>query len=338
MTSSLRLPVRLGPLLWFGGLAALLIAVEYAVVHRADFGQHSALPPAVAFDLLVTLPALFYFLVVRRYQLPLSTVTVALSGGLALSYWLLPNADLPLLAWAGWFAAVAEVLTIGYLAVRLRRVLSAYQAARLHSTDFIENLFAAGQPVLGRLTEAVLMEVAMLRYAVLGSWAQAEVGPADTAFTTYQKSGFVAMLATFGGLSVLEMAAAHLVVGHWHPLVAWLLTGVSGYSLLWMLAHGHAVRCRPVLVSATSLEVRVGLVWRVSIAKAQLSSATLLTDAPTPTSGLLNAAKLLLTTPNLLLTLAEPQRVRGPYGLHRTVSQLAIYVDEPAALLRQLAQ
>jgi hypothetical protein len=45
MTSSLRLPVRLGPLLWFGGLAALLIAVEYAVVHRADLASTRPYPP-----------------------------------------------------------------------------------------------------------------------------------------------------------------------------------------------------------------------------------------------------------------------------------------------------
>jgi len=330
--------MRLGPLLWFGGLAALLVAVEYAVVHRADFGQHPALPPAVAFDLLVTLPALFYFCLVRRYQLPLNTLAAAVGGGLALSHWLLPNADLPLVAWAGRVSAAAEVLTMGYLAVRLRRVLRAYQAGRLQSVDFIENLLAAGQPVLGRLTEAVMTEVALFRYAVLGGWAQAEVGPADIAFSTHQKTGFVAMLAAFGGLSVVEMAAAHLVVGHWYPRVAWLLTGVSGYSLLWLLAHAQAVRCRPVVVSATAVVVRVGLVWRVAIPKAQLSSAMLLTDVPTPTPGLLNAAKLLFTTPNLLLTLAEPQQVRGPYGLQRTVCQLAIYVDEPAALLRQLAQ
>jgi hypothetical protein len=338
MTSSLRLPVRLGPLLWFGGLAALLIGVEYAVVHRADFGQHPALPPAVAFDLLVTLPTLFYFCLVRCYQLPLSTVVAAIGGGLVLSHWLLPDADLPLLAWVGRLAAVSEVLTLGYLALRLGRVLRAYRIVQVQSADFIENLLAAGQPVLGRLTEAVMSEVAMLRYAVLGSWAQAEVGPADTVFTTYQKSGFVAMLVAFGGLGLVEMAAAHLVVGHWYPRVAWLLTGISGYSLLWLLAHGQAVRCRPVLVSATSLQVRVGFIWRVSIAKTQLNSATLLADVSTPTPGLLNAAKLLLTTPNLLLTLAEPQQVRGPYGLQRTVRQLAIYVDEPAALLQELAQ
>ncbi len=325
MTSSLRPSVRLGPLLWFGGLAALLIGVEYTIVHRPDFGQHPALPPAVAFDLLVTLPALFYVCVVRRYQLPVSTIVTAVAAGLALSHWLLPAAGLPLLTWAGRLAAVCEVLTVGYLVVRLRRIRHAYLAAQLQSVDFIENLHTAGQPVLGRLTEAVMTEVAVLRYALLGSWAAPEVGHGEVAFSMYQKSGFVALLAALGGLTLVELAAAHLVVGHWHPRAAWLLTGVSGYSVLWLLAHGQAVRCRPVLLSATTLVVRVGLVWRVSIDREQISQLKKIVDSPAPAPGLLN-------------TLAAPQRVRGPYGLHRTVRRLAIYVDEPAALLRQLAE
>ena len=53
--------------------------------------------------------------------------------------------------------------------------------------------------------------------------------------------------------------------------------------------------------------------------------------------GLLNAARLLLTPPNLLLTLVGPQRVRGLYGRHRLVRHLAIYVDEPAALQQLVA-
>jgi hypothetical protein len=336
MTGLLRLPVRLGPLLLFGLLAVLLVGIEYAVVQRADFGLHPALPPAVAFDLLVVLPGLFYLCVVRRYHLPVSTVAAAFGGGLALSHWLLPGAGLPLLAWAGRLAAVGEVATVGYGLVRLRRVQRGYRAAKVHSTDFIENLHAACLPVLGRLTEAVVTEVAVLRYALLGGWAQPEASPGDQAFSTYQKSGFMAVLATFAGLSVVEAAAAHLIAGHWWPRGAWVLTGLSGYSLLWLLAHGQAVRCRPVLLTATTLVVRVGLVWRVAIPRAQLLSLAHLTDAPAAAPDLLNAARLLLTPPNLLLTLAEPQRVRGLYGLHRPVRRLAIYVDDPAALVPQL--
>lgn len=337
MTSSLRLPVRLGPLLLFGALAALVVGTEYAVVHHPVFSRHPTLPPAVVFDLLVVLPGLFYLCLVRAYKLPLTTLVAAFGGGLALSHWLLPTATLPLLAWAGRLAAVGEVTTFGYLLVRLRRVWRGYQVARHQSADFIDNLLAAGQPVLGRLTEAVMTEVAVLRYAVLGGWAPLEAGPAETPFSTHRESGFTALLATFAGLSVVEMAAAHLVVGHWWPRTAWLLTGLSAYSLIWLLAHGQAVRLRPVLLTAGTLVVRVGFIWQATILKSNVLSISKIDNIPAAGPGLLNAARLLLTQPNLLLTLAEPQRVRGPYGLHRTVRRLAIYVDEPAALLRQVA-
>ncbi len=337
MTSSLRLPARPGPLGLFGLLATLLVGAEYAVVHRADFGRHPALPPAVAFDLLVTLPVVFYLCLVRQYRLPLTTLVAAIGGGLALSHWLLPTAALPLLGWAGRLAGVGEVATVAYTAVRLRRVVRGYRLARLQSADFIENLLAAGQPVLGRLTAAVMTEAAVVRYALLGGWAPLEAGPGEQPFSTHRASGFGALLAAFAGLSVVEMAAAHLVIGHWHPRAAWVLTGLSVYSLLWLLAHGQAVRRRPVLLTATTLVVRAGFVWRAAIPRAQLLAIKRITDVPTPAPGLLNAARLLLTPPNLVLTFAEPQPVHGLYGLRRTVRRLAIYVDEPAALMRQLA-
>jgi len=336
MTSSLRLPVRLGPLLFFGLLAVLLIGIERAVVHRADFSQHPALPPAVAFDLLVGLPGLFYLCVVRRYRLPLSTVAAVFGVGLALSHWLLPTTELPVLAWAGRLAAVGEVATLGYALVRVRRVLHGYRASKAHSADFIDNLHAACQPVLGRLTDAVVTEIGVLRYALLGGWARPEAGSTNQIFTTYQKSGFVALLIAFAGLSAVEMTATHLVASQWWPRGAWVFTGLSFYGLLWLLAHGQAVRCRPVLLTATALVVRVGLVWRVVIPRERVASLEQLTDAPTPAPELLNAARLLFTPPNLLLTLAQPQRVQGLYGLHRTVRRLAIYVDDPVALAQQL--
>ncbi len=337
MTSSLRLPARLGPLLLFGALGMLLVGIEYAVVRHPSFGQRPALPPAVAFDLLVVLPGLFYLCLVRPYKLPATTLVAAFGGGLALSHWLLPAAGLPLLAWAGRLAAVGEVATFGYALVRVRRVRRGYQLARLQSADFIDNLLAAGQPVLGILTEAIMTEVAVLRYAVLGPWAPLEAGPADIPFSSHRQSGFAALLATLAGLSVVEMAAAHLVVAHWWPRAAWLLTGLSAYSLLWLLAHGQAVRRRPVLCTATGLVVRVGFMWRIIIPIDNILLISKIADVPAASPGLLNAARLLLTPPNLLLTLATPQRVRGPYGLHRTVRRLAIYVDEPAALAQVLA-
>lgn len=338
MTAVRPLSTRLSPLVLFGLLAALLVAVEHGIAGRVDFGQHPALPLGMAADLLLGLPALFYFSVVRPCQLPLSTVAAAFGAGLALSHWLLPvGAGLAVLVWAGRLGAVLEVGGVGYAAVRLRRIRRGYRAAQQHSADFIDNLHAACQPVLGRLTGGLVTEIALLRYALLGSWARPEVRPDESAFSTYRESGLTALLAVAGLLGLIEMAAAHLVLGHWFPRAAWLLTVPSLYGLLLLLAHGRAVRLRPVTVSAHGLTVRVGLAWRTAIPRAQLAAVVKISGAPTTASDCLNAARPLLTPPNVLLTFARPQLVLGPYGLRRTVCQLAIYVDEPAALQQIVA-
>lgn len=337
MTSSLRLAARPGPLLLFVVLAAGLVATEHYAVHRPDLARLPLLPPAVEFDLLVVLPGLFYVLVVRRYRLPLRTVAAAFGGGLALSHWLLPAGGLPVLAWAGRLAQVLELLTLGYAVGRLRRIRRGYRAAQRHSADFMDNLLAAGQPVLGRCNELLMTEVAVLHYGLLGHGAAVEVGAGEQAFSSHQKSGFGALLAALGGLSMVEMAAAHLVLAHWYPRLAWGLTVASAYGLLWLLAHGQAVRRRPVLVAGRALKLRVGFCYRATLAISQIAAIQEIKDAPPAAPGLLNAAKLLLTPPNLLLRLAAPQVVQGPFGQRRLVSRLALYVDEPGAL-RQLLQ
>lgn len=339
MTGSVRLPTRLGPLLLFGMLAGLLLAAEHHLAHHLAFRLHPALLPlAIAFDVLVGLPALFYWLVVRRYRLPLSTVAVAVGVCLGIVRWLLPAAQLPLLKWLGGLAVGLEALTLGYTLLQLRRLVQAYRTARQQSPHVVENLVIACQTALGPLAPLVATEAAMLRYAVLGTWAHPEVGAGEKAFSTYRQSGFVALAGTLGGLLVLESVAVHLVLARWHPVAAWVLTAGSAYSLLWLLAHGQAVRCRPVLLSETTLVVRVGFCWRVAIPRGQVAVAQQLTgDLPAAAAGCLNLAKLLFTPPNVLLYLAEPQVVQGPFGWRRTTRCLACYLDEPRALVQQLA-
>ncbi len=338
MTAARPLPVRSLPLLLFGALALLLVGVEYAIVGRADFGRRPALPYGVAADLILVLPALFYLLVMRPYKLPLSLLLAMAGAGLALSQWLLPAGPSgSVLTGAGWAAAGLEVATLAYAAVRARRIVGYYRVAQLQSADFLDNLHLACQPVLGRLTEGLVTELAVLRYALLGAGASVEISADEQAFSTYRDTALTATLATVGGLVVLESAAAHLVVGHWFPRLAWWLTVLSAYSLLWLLAHGRAVRRRPVALSAAVLTVRVGLVWRVRILRSEVLRIERLRDAPLAAPDLFNTARQLFTTPNLLLTLATPHLVRGPYGLQRTVRQLAIYVDEPAALQQALS-
>ena len=58
---------RFRPALLFGGVLLLTVFTEHVVTTLPAFRQQQLLPVGVTFDLLVFVPAVFYFLVVRPY-------------------------------------------------------------------------------------------------------------------------------------------------------------------------------------------------------------------------------------------------------------------------------
>ncbi|QKG57874.1 hypothetical protein GKZ68_15315 [Hymenobacter sp. BRD128] len=328
MTSSLRPPVRLGPLLWFGALASLLLGIENLVIHQPVFSQRPALPVGVAFDLLVCLPLLFYFLVMRPYRLPLTSLVAVLGACLGLASWLLPAAQQAPLRALRLLPALLEAAALGLAATRARRLVHTYRAAYAREPHVWPSAQAAMRS-LGAVGELLLAELTVLRYAGLGWWARPERPIRATAFSSYRESGFVALVATAAGVLVVEATCVHLLAQHWCPALApWLLLA-DAYGLVFLLGHAQAVRLRPVLLSPDELRLRIGFVWELAVPRTALVAAEALHEAPAAGSGVLGLSKLLFASPNLLLTFAKPVVVVGPYGLRRTARRLAVYLDQP---------
>lgn len=320
---------RFRPVLWFGALLLLIILIEHSVVRLPIFAQRPALALGVTFDLLVFVPGLFYLMVVRRYRLPLTSVVGAFGAGLALGHWLLPAGQQYYLGLAGYALGLLEVLTVAWAVVNLRRIGQVYRAARRQSADFPVNLSAAFQQVLGRSLLPLVFEISMFRYALLGWWAAPETLAGDQAFSAHRESGFGA-LAVVGSLAILvETATVHLLARHWSNSLALGLSVLDGYGLLLWIAHAHAVRLRPAVLTREELTIRVGFFWRLSVPRAQLLAIDCLRAAPAAGSDILNLSKLLFAEPNLLLTFAEPVVVTGAYGIRRPARRVALYLDQP---------
>ena len=336
MTASPALP-RFRPALWFGALALLLVAIEHAVTRLPVFTLNPLLPLGMLFDVLVVLPGLFYLLVVRRYQLPLSTVAAAVGLCLPLAYWLIPPAQMPPLRLLHWLPAVLESVTLLVLAARGRRLVQAWRAAGATETAALPRLALSLEATLGRPGIVLVAEIEMLRYALLSWRARATAQPGAVAFSAHRESGFLALVVMFGVVMGVETAVVHLLASHWSATLAGWLLFVDAYTLLFLLAHAHAVRLSPVQLTADTLDIRIGFFWQVQVPRAALRAAGPLRGDLLPAPDTLNLAKPLLTAPNLLLTMAAPVALRGLYGTQRTARCLALYVDQPAQLLAALA-
>lgn len=322
------------PLLLFLGLALATLAVEAAVVDAAAFrARPELLGGAVTFDLLVVVPALWAWLAVRRAGL--SAVTLA---PVLVACWLAARALLPAGAEGGLELAAAaapalEVALLAYLGFRVRRIVRACRGS--DQTDAVLRLREGAGAVLGRGRAARLVadEISMFRYLVRPPADRSPDG--STAFTYHRTGGWGAVVFAVSLAVAAEATAVHALVTGWSAPAAWVLTGLSLYSGLWLVADWRATRTRPVRLGEDGLLVRTGLRWTARIPLSAVSVARR-AEAGEAFDGDRELSTTLPGPPDVALELDRPVTVAGPFGIDRQVTRLGLAVDEPEAFLAAL--
>ena len=167
---------------------------------------------------------------------------------------------------------------------------------------------------------------------VLGD--RAEPTPPGTPFPFLESSGYPSVLAAALVAGTLELVGGYVLVHHlWGPAASLAHTAVAAYGIAWMAADWRALRTRPTVLSGRALHVRAGLRWSVDVPLSAIETIyhvrrALPSDRPTvvATPG----------APAFAIDLRQPVRARGPYGIRRAVTRVAIGADDPQAFVQAM--
>jgi hypothetical protein len=255
---------------------------------------------------------------VRRGALPWWFAVATLSWGVAIARSHVPHAPLGTLVVAG---GALEVVTVGWLLVRIRRVIRGARAARdAGPIAALEAGFIAAR-IPARVAAIFASELGAVGLALTGWFRRPRPGFA------MRSTGWLLYAGVLGFLVVVETAAAHIALVMWSPMVAWISTISSIYALVWLAGDAHAIRLYPVTVAGGTLRVTIGVRWRATIALADILSVTETRSVPT------GALSLALVEPTVLVTLRAPVEVIGLLGRRRRADRIALTIDEPGAFI-----
>ncbi len=340
----LRLSRRGAALLAFVLLATALVTLEPRLVLPAA-GDPRLLEVGVTADLLLMPPLLYWLLLVRPGLARAWTVLVVFVAAAAAAELVLPAGRRGTLHALRWLPAAGELGLLAFLAVRVRRGVRTAGAA---SADVLDRTRAAAAQVFGSgvVADAVAYEAALLAYlfargkapTVAGEVAEGEVaagGAAAGAFTFHRKSGYGGLLFAMVLAVSAETLPVHLLVSRWSGLAAWILTALSVYTVVWLLADYRALARRPTRVDARVLRLRFGLRWSLDLPLAHVRHVSDLVPPGTDK----RSVDLRLALPGarwLVVELAEPVPARGPYGVRRSVRTIGLALDDPEAFRRAL--
>lgn len=311
---------------WWLACAAALAAVYAAVFAMVGSALFARAPDRIALgatlDLTVTATLAVWWLGVRRGALPWWFAVATLSWGVAIARAHVPHAPLGALVAVG---GALEVVTAGWLLVRIRRVIRGARAARdAGPIGALEAGFAAAR-IPSRVAAIFACEIAAVGLALTGWFRRPRAGFA------MRSTDWLLYAGVFGFLIAVETAAAHIALAMWKPVIAWISTISSAYALIWLAGDAQAIRLYPVAITGDTLRVTIGVRWRAAIRLADIASVTETTSVPA------GALSLALVTPTVLVTLRAPVEVVGLLGRRRRADRIALTIDDPRAFIAAVA-
>jgi len=310
---ALRSPAAL-----FTFLALSTAVLEIAIVRTTVFARNPDIGAwGVTFDLTITIPLLYWFVVVRTGHARPITLAPLFVVCMSAAAVIVPKGDQAFLHQLRWVAAPLEIVTIGLLV---------YSVARRRPAGGLRDRLIGG---------FVMTEVTIL-YHALFSWRAEPDVPADAiAISTHKRSGWGTVVVCFIVLIAFESIGLHLLVQHWSVKVAWIFTALDLYGVLWLIGDYHALRLRPTLIRPDTIELRHGMRLNATIARDNIAAIEPITsEAQWKRKG---TAKLaLLDEPKYLVRLREPVVAEGIAGIRRTIDSIAFLPDDVAAFERAL--
>ena len=234
----------------------------------------------------------------------------------------------------GILALAVEVGLVAYVVIAARRA-----AARLpegESDAATRFRLVARQVLRSRaLGDVLTTEVMLLYYAFTRPQREGESG----AFSVHRTSTYVHVLVGIGMALIVETVAVHFLVRLHSPALAWVLTLLSLYTLLWLVGDYRALVARPIRVTASHLRFRYGLRWEADVPRDAVKDVELLPPPMGPTPK--EKGRLVVALPggaNLKLQFERPMDFLGLYGWRKGVAELRVRVDEPEKLRAALGQ
>ncbi len=306
---------------WFLGLAGAVLATSWVAASTAAFAREpNVMGLAVAIDMCVLVPGMYWWLVVRRGGAPRRTMIPITALSIVVAGSIVPGGGV--LSWARLLVAPAELALLAYVVWKAQGVLRAGRARA--GEDLVDAMEAAFGRALGMAGVARFLasEFGAMYYGVFARRASVVEGEAFAV----KRSGRV--LAVLGPLVAFETVLVHVLVMRWSAGAAWALTGLSVYSMLWVLGDHRAMGLRPTVARGDGLDIRVGLRARVRVGWEQIARVERVDwrEGARVVQGRLNAAAPGM--PNVVVTFTAPVRARRWLGMEKVVESVGLEMEE----------
>lgn len=347
MTNALKRPKWLV----FGVLLSMILFSNYILYRTTLFGP---VPDGAAvgslFDLLVVVPLLTYFLILRK-RYSLKYVGAVILAGYAAAYFIIPSSHFSQFAFLPYVIVVSEAIFIGLelfiaykILTKLPVLLKEYRRLNGINSLFLFNVKKAAESHFpnNRLGTVLITELVMFKYALF-SWKKKLSIKNGDCFTYHQKTSVNAVYIMLIHAIAIESIGLHYWLHSWNAIVAYLILLANIYGILYFLAEINATRLTPFVLSDSHLLLQTGFSKSMYLPLEDIKEISYY-DGPEKFSRQemneifdARAPDLIQEKPLFEIVLKGPAEYELMYGIKRKASRIVLNVDEPEKFFQEVS-
>lgn len=323
------------PLLVFG-IPLLVLLFSLFILFSGWAASHPELYTGITYDIVLTVPVLLYILSGRK--LPKSLFAILVGIGILICWIVIPveyQSHLSVLRMT--VLPLLELISFISLVLFTQKILRELRQSGNTTPDHLMIFRESGLTVTGSrfISQFLGTELAMFYYAFF-IWKKRPYRKNE--FSYHRDSGTIALLSAFAFLILIETTAVHLIIARWSELTAWILTALSLYSFLFLVAHIKAIIHRPHFVGTTEMVLRNGLFGTAhipynSIAAIEITSAEPETDGKHMKRFFPFANK---ENHNVIVHLHQSLEIESIYGITQYCDTLFLQIDNKSLFEAEL--
>ncbi|QKX05720.1 hypothetical protein HN014_12640 [Aquimarina sp. TRL1] len=319
------------------GIPIVLLTAVILIPYSPFFTAHTAtLSLGITLDLLLTIP-LVYFLLIRKTNIPKTTLVPVLVLGVITGSYILPEAHQQyLIAFKNWGLPVIEITIVLTVIYKVVTTIKKFKKVHKKQLDFYTAVRETCEQIVPKKIAALLSsEIAIIYY---GFWFWKPVPTTSTTFSYHKNSGIITLLFAFIFIIGIETYVLHIWIEKWSLITAWILSGISCYSAIQIFGISKAIIKRPIRIEQDTLLLRFGILSEVNILKKDIAAVTI-SSAAIP-EGEHQTTKLSplgdLDSHSVFIDLKKPYTIHQLYGKNKTVTRIALAVDQKEAFVTAL--
>ncbi|TQI71116.1 hypothetical protein JM79_2042 [Gramella sp. Hel_I_59] len=310
------------------GIPFLIIGLMIFIAKSQLFINNSNnLATGITFDLLLTVPFI-YFLLIRKTNIPKTTVIPFLILGIVISSIILPSENQYYLnLFKTWVLPIVEISILSFVIYNVRKGIKHYNLNKTESFDFFTTLKNTCYEILPKgFVIPFVTEIAVFYYGFI-YWKKRDLK--ENEFSYHKESGTIALMIVIIFLVAIETAVIHILLAKWSNTAAWILTFLSIYTGIQIFGFLKSMFKRPISIENNKLFLRYGIMKEATIniediESIEVSSKDVELNKETRNLSFLGE----LESHNLIIRLKKENTLIGLYGMKRKFKNLTFHVDD----------